>query len=150
MAGYYDLYVLSRDRSKATVLRYLARFLPDREESQDGYALPYLSDQPDIFFASLEELLDHLEGQPSEPFGAYWHSTVIGDPRSAMIFPTSDGCMIYGLSVERQAHRHLSDVLSFLGAGRGYVTFESPPPMTAAAFDAAVERFENSDLMTDR
>ena len=144
MPGYYDVYVLSRDRSKATVLRFLDRFLPDREETQEDYSLPHLSDAPHIFFASQDELLDYLESHPSEPYALYWQSAVADDPRNAMVFPTSDGCMIYGLSVEQRARRYLSEVMSFLKEGKGYVAFECPPPTTAAAFEKTVEAFNNN------
>lgn len=150
MAGYFDVYVLSQDRSKETVLGFLSNFLPDREESQDDYGLPHLSERPQKTFAAQNDLLDYLESHPNQPHAIYWHSVVAGDPRGAMIFPLSDGHMIYGLSVELQARRFLSEAITFLKARMGYITFESPPPTTAEAFKKEVEAFDSQTLRADR
>lgn len=150
MAGYFDVYVLSKDRSKATVHRFLKRFLSEWEESQEDYVLPYLSDEPQITFASQDDLLDYLEKIPNQPYAIYWRSVVDGDPRGAMIFPLSDGHMIYGLCVEQHARRYLSETLSFLNATRGYIAFECPPPTTASAFNEAVEAFDQQYQESDK
>ena len=45
-----------------------------------------------------------------------------------MVFPTSDGQMVYGLSVVRNERRFLADLMTFLNSAKGYIDFEKPPP----------------------
>jgi hypothetical protein len=134
MAGFHDVYVLSDQRSKAEVTRFLDRFLPEREEVADDYAVPHLSDRPEIVFAGADDLLTYLGEHPDRSHGIYWASRAVGDPRFAMIFPTTDGQVVYGLSVERDAAEFLAELKAHLGSPTGYVDFENPPPDNAPDF----------------
>lgn len=141
MSGLYDIYVLSRDRSKESVLTFLDRFLPRRSESADDYVVPNNSDQPEFCFNNAVELLVYLERHWREPHAIYWLSKAQGDPRCAMVFPTSDGQMVYGLSVVQNECRSLADLMTFLDTADGYIDFETPPPETAAAFRETVRKY---------
>lgn len=146
MSGLFDIYVMSDARSRGSVYKFLDRFVPRRREAADGYAVPNNVDRPTINFETVDELLEHLERHPSVPHAIYWLSESPGDPRCAMVFPTSDGRMIYGLSVERTARRHLNELMAFLGSAAGYIDFEAPPPDDVASFETAVRRFNDSAL----
>jgi hypothetical protein len=141
MSGFFDVYVLSHDRSRESVLGFLDRFLPRRSQSADDYVVPNNSDQPEFCFDNAVELLAHLETHPRESHAIYWLSTAPDDPRCAMVFPTSDGQMVYGLSVERNEPRFLADLMTFLNSAYGYIDFETPPPDTAAEFQDRVRKY---------
>lgn len=144
MSGLFDIYVLGPDRSKESVERFLNHFMPSRSEAADDYAVPLNSDHPTRKFENADDLLAYLEAHPGIPHAIYWTSDARGDPRCAMVFPTSDGSMIYGLSVERDQEQFLTTLKEFLSAAEGYISFEAPPAGDAAAFAAAVRRFEES------
>lgn len=135
MAGFYDVYVLSDDRSKATVVQFLDRFLPEREETAVDYPVPRYSDAPEICLDSADELLSYLERHSDEPHSIYWASQASGDPQNAMLFATVDGHAIYGLSVERNEQEYLATLMSFLNSANGYIDFEYPPPDSAPEFE---------------
>ena len=142
MSGLFDVYVLSHDRSREAVLGFLDRFEPRRSESADDYVVPNNSDQPEFRYDNAVELLDHLETRPGESHAIYWLSAAPGDPRCAMVFPTCDGQMVYGLSVVRNERRFLADLMTFLNSPKGYIDFEKPPPDTAAAFQDCLRKFD--------
>jgi hypothetical protein len=144
VAGFFDIYVLSRDRSKATAVRFLDHFLPHRDELTDEYAVPRYGDPPDITFDTADGLLGHIEHHPDEPHAIYWASKVPGDPRFAMLFPTADGHAVYGLSAEQNERELLADLMAFLNSAKGYIDFENLPADNAPAFDTAVEKFDRS------
>jgi hypothetical protein len=141
MNGWFDVYALSPDRSRESVLRFLDRFLPRRSESAADYVVPNNSDLPEFHFDNAAELLAHLETHPRQSHAIYWLSEMPDDPRCAMAFPTSDGQMVYGLSVEENERRFLADLMAFLNTADGYIDVETPPPDSAAAFQERVRRY---------
>ena len=141
MGGFFDIYVLSRDRSWASAMSFLDRFLPNRKETADDYNVPNNSDRPRACFDDIDGLFTYLEQHPNEPHAIYWTSEAQGDPRCAMVFPTADGQMVYGLSVEGNEHRFLADLMTFLNSAEGYIDFEAPPPDNASAFVDAARKF---------
>ncbi len=138
MAGFYDIYVLSGDRSKATVIQFLERFLPEREEVADEYPVPRYSDTPEVYLDTADELLTYLEHHSDEPHSIYWASQVSGDPRFAMLFATVDGHAIYGLSVDGNEQEFLANLMTFLNSATGYIDFENPPSDSAPEFEKKV------------
>jgi hypothetical protein len=136
VAGFTDVYVLSAKRSKADVLHFLDRFLPARTELAEEYLVPQYADRPQACFDTAEQLLDHLHAHPDQAHAVYWASVSPGDPRYAMVFPTVDGQMVYGLSVERDGRKFLADLKVHLESSKGYIDFENPPPDNAADFEA--------------
>lgn len=144
MGGLFDIYVLSRDRSKGSVVRFLDHFLPRRTEAADDYIVPKHADRPELCFDDAGDLLAYLERHTNEPHAIYWTSEAPGDPRSAMVFPTVDGRMVYGLSVEGSERRFLADLMAFLKSAEGYIAFETPPPDDPAAFEDAVLKFNQA------
>ena len=135
MAGFYDVYVLSGDRSKATVVQFLDRFLPERKETADDYPVPRYSDSPEICLDTADELLTYLEHHPDEPHSIYWASRASGDPHHAMLFATIDGHAVYGLSVEGNEQEFLASLMAFLDSAKGYIDFENPPPDDVPEFE---------------
>ncbi len=137
-----DIYVLSGDRSKATVIRFLDRFLPERKEMADEYGVPQYSDPPVNSFDTVEGLLDYLEHHTGESHAIYWASQVPGDPLYAMLFATLDGHAVYGLSAEGNEQEFLAELTAFLNSTKGYIDFENPPPDNAPEFEKALEDFD--------
>ncbi|MBE9553168.1 MAG: hypothetical protein IMF05_06885 [Proteobacteria bacterium] len=135
MGGFYDVYVLSGDRSKATVVQFFDRFLPERKETADDYPVPRYSDSPEICLDTADELLTYLEHHPDEPHSIYWASQASGDPYHAMLFATTDGHAVYGLSVVRNEREYLASLMAFLNSANGYIDFEYPPPDSAPKFE---------------
>lgn len=125
-------------------MRFLDHFLPRRTESADDYSVPSHGGRAEAHFDDAADLLSHLERHPNQSHAIYWTSEAPGDPRCAMVFPTVDGRMIFGLSVAANPVQFLSDLMNFLNSSEGYVDFEAPPPENAAEFADAVRRYNET------
>ena len=99
MAGYYDAYVLARDRSSEVCDRFLVEFAPYREQSAIDYCFPQHSDRPTLVLTAPEDAIRHCATNPSESQSFYFRNLADG-PAHVMLFFTSDGGLILGLSVE--------------------------------------------------
>ena len=143
MPPYADVYVIAPERSAAVITQFLAYFTPYREEVvADGYWVPRFSDTPAGQFRRAEDLVEYLVDHPSEPYGIYWRNLGEG-PALAMVFFTTDGAILLGLScLEADAEAGLTQLRSFAGAESGCILFEQPPPDSAAEF----RRMVNSDV----
>lgn len=138
MAGLYNVYALVNSRKTERVVRFLDKFVAKRTESALEYLLPHNSDNPTLTFGRSIELLQHLEEHPHESHAVYWCSSSEGDPRNAMVFPTTDGEMIFGLSVETCPKEWLYKIKDHCSSELGYIDFEKPPPESASEFRAFV------------
>jgi hypothetical protein len=138
-----DCYVLVNSRSKKLVQEFLAHFLPKRRAWADEYEVPQYSDKPEQVFRTTEDALAYLEEHPHEHHGLYWANEGRGDTRRGMVFPTSDGEMIYGLSCDAKdpkiADKLLDAMKLFLKSEIGCIAIEEPPPESAQGFKELVE-----------
>ena len=140
MSGFYDIYVLSGDRTRIAIDRFLDQFAPRREDSATDYEVPQYASTPVAVFQHAHELIDYCVVHPHETHAIYWRSLATGDPAHVIVFFTSDAAVIFGLSVSRDPQRWLDTLLEFAKSDRGYVGFEEPPPITTAEFHAECER----------
>ncbi len=135
MPPYADIYVLTQSRTEATISAFLDCFAPVREETADDYCIPQHADSPHTIFRTAPEVVAYCCCHASETQSIYWRRVGDGDPAYAMVFFTSDGFLILGLSTdESTADRYFAELRTHAGSDTGYVTVESPPPETAAEF----------------
>ena len=133
MAGYYDIYVLARERSAGIASRFLEEFAPRREQSAVEYEFPQYSDQPNLILTMAEDAIRHCVEHPSASQSFYFRN--LGDgPAHVMLFFTEDGGLILGLSVEQDPDGALFRLRIHARSEHGFVTFEEPPPATADEF----------------
>lgn len=142
MNGFADIYVLSPKRSKTAFNGFLGRFLPDRAETADEYPAPRFADLPETVFHKADDLLAWLCENPDEPHAVYWASRSAGDPRYAMLFPTTGGQVVYGLSVESGEREFLEALKAHLGSSTGYIDYENPPPDNPREFAKMAAEFD--------
>jgi hypothetical protein len=127
------VYVLSPVRSAKAAERFLETFAPQREQSADDYEFPEYAEQPQLVVKSAREAIQHCEWHPSEAHSIYFRN--LGDgPAHVMLFFTSDGALIFGLSVVEREDEWFSRLKEFATSNVGYITFEAAPAATAGAF----------------
>jgi hypothetical protein len=135
MPPYADIYMLTKTRNEDSVSAFLERFAPLREETAVDYGIPQHVDSPHTTFLTAVEVVAYCCEHTSEPYSVYWRRLGDGDPAYAMVFFTSDGFLILGLSTEEgTAKRCFAELLEHNGSDIGYVTIETPPPETATEF----------------
>src|SRR5262249_27578188 len=133
-----DLYVLAGARSREVVERFRERWLAGFEESEVDYVFPQFADEPEAVYASPWDLINRLLAEPNQPRSFYWRNPRPGHVLHAMLFFTTDGGLIAGLTVDTDdpvvagtTLRHLAESID----GRyGYAKWEQPPPDTASEF----------------
>ncbi|MBO6496816.1 MAG: hypothetical protein JJ978_14700 [Roseivirga sp.] len=139
-----DCYVLTDQRNKEHILRFLDHFIPDRKETADEYEVPRYSTQPSRIFRKAENLISYLSENKSEPHGIYWSNTQEGYLRNAQVFFTNDGYLILGIScytkypnteIEESFHKEL---LHLCSSEYGYITYEDIPPLNSLEFKKKV------------
>ena len=135
MPPYFDVYVLSPDRSAKDAERFLDAFVPQREPSTSEYEFPQYAEQPQLVIRSAREAIHHCEAYPDKAHSLYFRNLGAG-PAHAMLFFTSDGALIFGLSVVERADEWFARLKELTGSKIGYVTFEEPPVATASEFRA--------------
>lgn len=143
MGGFYDIYVLSADRTRSTIDRFLARFAPQREESASEYTVPQYSPAPTSVCGHDYELIEYCEVHPHETQAVYWRNLAAVDPAHVMVFFTPDAAVIFGLSVTGDPQQWLDMLLKFAKSDCGYFDFEQPPPSTSAEFRATSKRMRD-------
>lgn len=131
--GYYDVYVSARERSVAEAVRFLAAFAPSGEQSASEYTFPEYSEQPTAVFGTAAEAIRYCETYPTEAQRFYFRNPN-GTPAHAMLFFTSDGGLILGLSVSEEVEEAFTGLKAHARSDLGYITFESPPCERAAEF----------------
>jgi hypothetical protein len=151
------VYVLAPARSMANVTAFRERWLEGFEQSADEYEFPQYAASPDHVHASPWPLIDELLRETDEPHALYWHNPRAGEVGNAMLFFTSDGAMIAGLTVHDEEPISVARYLGALGdtlhADYGYVVWEEPPPDTREEFlertaDAGMPKLEGGRLIT--
>lgn len=145
MSGFHDVYVLMTARTAESVERFLDRFVPHREPSTEEYRVPQFADEPTTVFFESMELVAYCVAQHDVAHGIYWRNLDDCDPFHAMVFFTSDGGMVLGLSVVANPDRWLGDLLSMIGGEIGYWTFEEPPPDSILEFKDRAARMANRE-----
>jgi hypothetical protein len=133
MPGYYDVYVMARERAAGVAVRFLDTFLPEREQSAEDYEFPQYSEQPTTVIEAASEAIQYCEAHPNEAQSFYFRNLGEG-PTQGMLFFTADQGLILGLSVEDQEDDWLFRLKEHAGSEIGYFTFETPPAATAAEF----------------
>jgi len=133
---YSDIYSLVESRDKTLVRAFLDNFLPNREEAADEYEVPQYSENPSIVYKNAEELIEYMNNNSNEVHAIYWRSLSDGDPKDAMVFYTSDGCMILGLSIEDEEKEqyYLRKLMSFTNSDISGIAYEQAPPDTKSEF----------------
>ena len=135
--GYFDVYVLARQRSADAAIEFLDHFAPIREQLDGDYSFPQYSGTSEVVFDKPMDAIHYCEKHPAESQSLYFQNLRSG-PVHAMIFFTSDGEMIFGLSVPEGDDGLEKDCLNqlkeFARTSIGYIDFEAPPPDTAAEF----------------
>lgn len=131
--GYHDVYVLARERSEAVANRFLGAFAPQSVVAADEYEFPEYSETPVVVFSTAAEAIRYCEAHPDAAHGFYFRNPN-GSPAHAMLFFTSDGGLILGVSVVEGEQRALAELREHAGSEVGYITFESPPAETVAEF----------------
>ena len=126
--GFFDIYVLGRDRSEEASLDFLNAFAPRREQSRDEY-LTTDGGSCESVEAVVRFCAIHLKEKQS----IYCRNLSKG-PAHVMVFFNVDGSVIWGLSVSKDARRWLTKLRQHSGSQLGCVTFEEPPPETADDF----------------
>ena len=120
-----------------TVERFTREWLGGFVPTANDYELPRYASDPTVVYDSADELIDVLLERPDEPHGIYWENTGDGPVSTAMLFFTSDGGMIIGLTVsgdQNTALQYLDRLAKTVEARFGYITGEEPPPDYAAEF----------------
>lgn len=134
MPPYYDVYVLSQERSAKAAYGFLAVFAPHGVESAENYCFPEYADEYDIVFSTATEAIQYCGAHPTAAHRFYFRNPS-GSPAHAMLFFTSDSGLILGLSVvEGEEDLMFNRLKQHAGSTIGYITFESPPTETVAEF----------------
>lgn len=150
MSGpYFDVYVLCPERTEALARQFLDEWASGRISSDADYCIPRFGSHPVHVFTSPDELIRFLDANPCEEQAMYWQSGRDDEIEHAMLFYSSDGAMIAGLSVadwERprdQVAAVLFRLARSVGARFGYVTMNQPPVLAGQdAFRAECARRE--------
>ena len=111
---------------------------PSFEPSAAEYEFPQYSDRPDAVYCSPWELIDRLVAAPDQPHSLYWRNRRSAHELHAMLFFTTDGGLIAGLTVAtadpNRAGATLRRLAQSVDAHYGYATWEQPPPDTTSEF----------------
>jgi len=109
---------------------------------------PQYSDRPDAVYDSPWPLIDQLLAEPTQHHSLYWRNPRLGHVLNAMLFFTTDGGLIAGLTVATEdpdlAGTTLRQLARSVDARYSYATWEQPPPATASEFKANALNTESS------
>ena len=146
-----DLYALAGERSHQVMRRFRDQWLTGFEESADEYEFPQYSVRPDAVYGSPWQLIDRLLAEPTQPHSLYWRNPRPGYVLHAMLFFTTDGGLIVGLTVTTEDPDLAATTLRLLAksvdARYSYSAWEQPPPDTASEFEAKARRAEDPRLL---
>jgi hypothetical protein len=137
----FDCYVLAPERTAKFALRFLDRFLPEREPS---FALEDPAEVLSLPPSSpIEDVLLYLEQHPTSAYSMYWRSRSGSDPYHAIVAFNDDGSLVLGLSPATDDHPdvargYLRDLERYAGTEPGLLLFEQPPPDSRADFEAMI------------
>ena len=161
LGGDTDCYVITKNRTKDYLYRFLDRFLPERLVFQDEFVIPPFADESRIAFSSVDELIDYLEKNPGEASSIYWKSLKENDLPFASCTFTDDDFLILGLSCKRTskpgdvllvdwsiAEKYFRELQEFANNTPGYITLEEPPPENSIEFLKNCEKYCQSEEPT--
>ena len=133
-----DLYVLASERSTLVAKNFKNIWLADFDEAASEYEFPQYTDEPLGVYSSATDLIEKLIKNPNEPYSIYWNNPQNGSVSNGMLFFTSDGRLIIGISVKTDKPGEIANYLQKLSKavhGKfGYSAFEEPPPDTVQDF----------------
>jgi hypothetical protein len=133
MPGYFDVYVMARERTAGVAMRFLEMFVPMREQSAVDYEFPQYSEKPTTVIQTASEAIQHCEAHPDEAQSFYFRNRGEG-PAHGMLFFTADQGLILGLSVDEHEDDWLFRLKEWANSNVGYIASEVPPAPTAAEF----------------
>lgn len=132
---YYDVYVLCAERSSLSFDKFRSAFLTDTEEAAAEYEFPRYAETPEFITKDLSVILERLYLEKKEDYAIYWRIGVDRIIKSAMMFFTNDGYVIYGLTVAGEQAENMLENLKQLFSGKiGGIAFEQPPPLNSKEF----------------
>ncbi len=141
MAQYLDFYFLIDNRESFLIKEILYKHMPMCEESQNEYPVPIYSDNPDIIFTEVDELILYLEMKSNCDYIIYWQSLDLNSIIQHFIVQfTNDGKMIFGFSVygnnpnDKFILKLYNDLKKNLKSNVGCITSEEPPPSNSIEF----------------
>ncbi|RAW00277.1 hypothetical protein [Pseudochryseolinea flava] len=138
--GYYaDCYVLTNDRTKKFVDKFLNTFVPHRKEQVDIYEVPQYKGDTEMEFYLADQVIQYLEINVNIPYTIYWENLHDAEPRFANCFFTDDNNLIVGLGCNTDditENDLLAKLMKFCGTEFGYITYEQPAPRNSTAFIA--------------
>jgi hypothetical protein len=135
---YYDIYALVKERSRKPVEDFLSKWGEGLIESAVEYEYPRYASEPEIVYKDVNILIDRLLIEVDQPYAIYW--TNPSDDRThiraAMLFFTSDGGLIVGLSSTQDSNpkKLLKALIDTVDGSIGKILVEQPPPDTTAEF----------------
>lgn len=141
--GYFaDIYDIKKTRSRRLANEFINYFLPNNEERTKCYELPQFGKETILKFSNVNKLIDYLEINPNETYQIYWKNLDDKNPNCfGMLFYTSDGCIIFGISrdtfIKYKMNNEdycLEQMKNFLGSDKGYICYENMPEMTYKEF----------------
>ncbi len=80
--------------------------------------------------------MNYMETHPNEPHSIYWRSISDSDYRHVTVHYTTDGAMVLGAAcpAETDEDELLVVLMKEFDSQYGYITYETPPPDSAAEF----------------
>jgi hypothetical protein len=143
----FDCYVLATDRSADLAVRFLDRFLPEREPSFDPADPSEVLGVPTT--STIRKILEFLEANPACAYSLYWRNPKGVAPFRAMLVFTDDGHLILGLSPsldddQSVARAALSEMKTFAGSRLGYFGIEEAPVGSRGEFIDRVGRAQSA------
>ena len=133
-----DLYVLASERSALVAENFKSAWLADFDEAATEYEFPQHVDEPLAVYSSVADLIGKLIANPNEAYSIYWNNPRNGPVSNGMLFFTSDGSLIIGISVTTdesgETAKYLKELSKTVDGKFGYAIFEEAPPGTVQDF----------------
>lgn len=150
----YDVYVLASERTISYAEKFISAWTYGFEAAAEEYEFPQYAKAPEIIFSTASQLIERLILNSQQPHAIYWHNSNEGDTRDAMLFFTTDGGMIVGLSVEvdkrEDARKFLEALAADVDGEFGMVMLEQPPADSAEEFIREVADWPSPKLFRSK
>jgi hypothetical protein len=131
MPQYIDCYFLINSRKSIFVEAFLNKFIPIRTASAEDYPVPEYTNNPARLFLNTTDLILYLEEKSTYSYSIYWRNEdQLSDIKHGMVFYTTDGMMIFGVSIEEYDPNNdiYKAIKTFTGSTMGCMTVEEAPP----------------------
>ena len=130
-----EIYVLCRNRSKATADRFLNAFGTSRTQVAEEYPYPEFVPAPETTYINPSDLIERLEIDHDSSYSLYWNCHSEAEPDQVMLFFTREGRMIVGIGGPKgPIQSELEKIADLVGGEYGYVTSGSCPPDSRKEF----------------